>query len=203
MTILRAFAAAALALVAAPAPAQQGKDQQQTQDQHQARDQQQAQNQQGQTPVAPNQPDHPPQYPIVVVDFTATDLAGADMFPNVVELARKPYVARLSLTPVVALPLAKPPVSGMLVFEGIDAYEDWRSDGMHDFFDVLGESATVASTLRITRSDLLRASEPLAGGELGNVTVNYVNEGNTSEKDADLDAVTVICTEDANCSPTN
>ena len=202
MTILHAFAAsaiaAALALVAAPAPAQQ-----QTQDQQQGQDQQQAQGQQGQTPLAPKQSDRPTRTPAVVVDFTATDLTGADILPKALDMARKPYVAKLALTPVVALPLAEPPVSGTLVFEGIDAYEDWRSNEMGDFFGALGESATIASALRITRSALLRASEPLAGGELGNVTVTYVNEGNTSEKDADIDAVTVICTGDAYCSPSN
>ena len=135
--------------------------------------------------------------PTVVFDFTLAEPQGEDYVNEGLEMAQDPHVARLSVSADAA--------SGSLVFEDFDAFTEWRETEMGAFFEPLGGPEVVETSLRVTRADLLRASDPLAATDaMGSVSIEYSSSGNEATGDADVDAVTVICPgDDADCKPSN
>jgi hypothetical protein len=96
-------------------------------------------------------------------------------------------------------------VNGMLVFTDIAGLTAWRGSEMEDFFAPLGGMDMVETTIRIVdRGRLAEYGLGTSDTPLENLTITYVNEGNESDGDADIDAVTVVCPGDfADCSPSN
>ena len=185
----------ALGTCAAPAVAQQASSD--AQQQAPAAEQQSAdapQQDQGDQQVQVERADASP---TVVFDFTLAELQGEDYVDEGLEMAQDPHVARLSVSADAA--------SGSLVFEDLATFTEWRETEMGAFFEPLGGPDVVETSLRVTRADLLRATDPLAATDaMGSVSIEYSSSGNEATGDADVDAVTVICPgDDADCKPSN
>jgi hypothetical protein len=151
----------------------------------------------------PGRPASGPDAPVVVFEFTATDVAAeGDLIASVLEMAAAPQVSRL----VASDPSADAArVEGALVFDGLDAFSRWRETEMDAFLQPVGGMAGLETTVRVFRAGLLAKGYPReAGGGLGDVSITYRNSGNKAAGDADIDAVTVICPgDDADCKPSN
>lgn len=135
--------------------------------------------------------------PLVVLDFSARQIASDDAFSAISEMADEPHAAKLAVS-------ADRAASGVLVFDDIEAFSDWRQTAMADFFEPLGPVESVDISLQIYRPGLLRLSDPerLADG-FGRAVVEYVNKENDAAGDSDIDAQTVFCAPGASCSPSN
>jgi hypothetical protein len=155
---------------------------------------------------APSAPDAQAQVsdgvpPLVVrVEFGAELPGGDDVISAGTELAGPDYVARVDVSP-------EPDgmVTGTRVFEDVAAFSNWRSDDMEEYFGPIGGAAGVAMDVTVFRPEALRRSDPdsFLGG-LEGLSIHYANTGNHAAGDADIDAVTVICTGgDARCAPSN
>ena len=139
-----------------------------------------------------------PARPTVVMTFTVEDAQAEDLVSTATDLARAPFVAQLVVSP------QESAASGTLVFRSPQRFSDWRSNRMETFFGRFGEAASIETTLRMFRADLLRTSDPRAGANVGGVSIAYSNADNDAAGDADIDAVTVVCPgDDAECSPSN
>lgn len=133
----------------------------------------------------------------LVVHFTASNIQPRTIAARAAAIAQEPYVGRIRFSR-----REEGSASGVLLFDDINSFTGWRDGTMEGFFDALGPEATVQS-VRIMRPEQLRASggDELLG--LGDVKIQYSNAGNEADGDADIDAVTVICGEGANCEPSN
>lgn len=140
--------------------------------------------------------------PVVVLDFDARGIrSGEEVLPELLGLAESPQLAELTLSPG-----DEPSASGSLVFEGLDAFETWRDEDAQAFFDAFGDGATIERTVRIRRGALaaLAGRDGSVGlGGLERVSIDYSTEDNEATGDADIDAVTVLCGEGADCEPSN
>ncbi|SFP47660.1 hypothetical protein [Tranquillimonas alkanivorans] len=157
-----------------------------------------AQDQAGQDAPAPSSDT------VVVFEFTATDVqAEGDLTARILGMAEAPQVARVVTSGPPSDGATR--VEGALVFDGLDAFSTWRESEMEPFFQPVGGTSGLDTTLRIFRADLVAAGNPDgAGGALGDVSVTYHNSDNDSAGDADIDAVTVVCPGDhADCKPSN
>ncbi|PRY94477.1 hypothetical protein BCF33_0067 [Hasllibacter halocynthiae] len=134
---------------------------------------------------------------VMVVRFAADE--AVDISPEAfATLAGRPFVAQLDLS------AAEGP-RGTLVFRSVGAFENWRRDERGEFYETFGGADAVEEESLAFRPDLLAISDPeelLAG--LKTLSIAYVNTGNDSKGDADIDAVTVVCPGlGAECSPSN
>ena len=200
--------ATAAALLAASAHAQQvqadradqAQDPQAQDPQAQGQQAQQGEDrQQGQAHQGGGRGQAAPAAPTVVLTFTAEDVQGDDFMAQAADTARAPYVAQITVSSE-----AQGAASGVLVFETLGRFSDWRDDGMSEFFEPFGGAASVETTLRAFRADLLQASDPRSAVGSEDMTVEYTNTDNDAAGDAEIDAVTVVCPgDDAECSPSN
>lgn len=136
---------------------------------------------------------------VAVLSFSAAT-TGGDPLATAAELARDPRAARVALRRD-----AGEAITGRLVFEDVAALEAFRADGMADYFAPVGGMDSVEVEMTAFRPALLRRSdaEALLDG-LDSLSITYSNDGNRAAGDADIDAVTVICTGgDADCTPSN
>lgn len=152
--------------------------------------------------AAPNSLSNEAVVPLVVLEFRAQQipLEGGDPFASLSALTADPHLARL-----IATAGADGGVSGALVFEGVDAFRAWNDGEGSGFFDPLGEGASVERTLKVWRDDLVGYLADQGGlGSLDGLSIEYTNTDNDAAGDADIDAVTVVCSgTDADCKPSN
>ncbi|EKE43275.1 hypothetical protein OCGS_2612 [Oceaniovalibus guishaninsula JLT2003] len=137
---------------------------------------------------------------VAVLDFTVELGADIDPVAAVTQMAQSEHLARLDTDPDLAIG-----TSGKLVFQDPADYATWLQEEADTFFGPVGGLEAVNLNALVFRPDLLSISDPealLAG--LENLSIRYVNMGNRSDGDADIDAVTVVCTgRGADCKPSN
>jgi hypothetical protein len=134
----------------------------------------------------------------VVMTFSAETPSGADPMELAANIAREPGVARITLDAEKGNTL-----SVALVFDDKAALADWREDRSRRFMRMLGEDGTVTSVNIADRGLLARAGLEAVAPLPENLRIVYENEGETADGDADIDAVTTICTGGAICKPSN
>lgn len=134
-----------------------------------------------------------------VVQFEARSGSSDEaIVPVITQAASQPHVAKLTLSQS-----DRTRVSGTLLFETMEGFETWRSSDMQPFFDQFGEEFSVTSLrVRLPR-ELARASDNGLASIADDINIAYRNTGNDADGDADIDAVTVICGDGADCTPSN
>lgn len=122
------------------------------------------------------------------------DRSAAAPLEQAVRAAKSVHVARLSV--------GDDDFSGLMVFQTEDEFVAWRNGPMLEIAGQVGGGATITSARLVFPGRL-----PGSSGELaklaGDVSITYKNADNESEGDADIDAVTVICGDGADCQPSN
>lgn len=134
---------------------------------------------------------------VVVLEFSAPEARAGDLVATAAEMARAPFVARIE---VAGSGADRDGASGTLVFQDLDRFLDWRGRDMAAFFEPLGGLDAVSRTVRVDRPGLLARTQ---GGTAHGARIAYVNRDNDAAGDADIDAVTVLCSGDADCKPSN
>ncbi|WP_338243775.1 hypothetical protein [Aurantiacibacter hainanensis] len=120
------------------------------------------------------------------------------MLSAATQSATQPNVARLGLEDG-----ETGEVSGLLVFATIDEFAAWRESSMDSFFGNFGEDASFRS-VRIIRPANAELSGRSGLSQLADeIRISYQNAENEAAGDADIDAVTVICGDGAECTPSN
>ena len=136
---------------------------------------------------------------VMVIDFKGGADADQDMMTAAASIAQDARIAEVTLAPEAGK------ISGTIVLEDPNAFADLQDGGFDTLFAPLGGAESVEMQMTAFRPALLRMADPEALMEgMGELTIEYTNTGNDSEGDADIDAVTVICTgPDAKCTPSN
>lgn len=132
----------------------------------------------------------------VVLQFKAADVQQGNLPVRAAALAVEPYVRRVRFSGE-----EDGKASGVLLFDDVERFSRWRETEMAGFFALLGPGATIQS-VKISRSDGLSGPDGDLLG-IGDVSIQYRNAENEAEGDADIDAVTVICGDGAECEPSN
>ncbi|MCJ7421753.1 hypothetical protein [Sphingomicrobium astaxanthinifaciens] len=136
--------------------------------------------------------------PALVVRLTADAPAVERPLLVAQRLARDPRVARATFDNEDGALLAL-----VLVFPDRADFSRWMNGGRPALLDGLGEGARIRSITLTDPALVRRAGLDPRGLPAGNVSVTYANSGRTVEGDADIDAVTVLCTDGALCKPSN
>lgn len=117
------------------------------------------------------------------------------------------FASRLAMQPDVARVMLRERdqtrMSAVLVFNDRADFLTWQETQSGRFWTELGNSAKIRSVTVSDRRLLDMAGLGRAGMLPENVSVTYENTGETADGDADIDAVTVICSDGAICEPSN
>lgn len=134
----------------------------------------------------------------VIMTFSAEAPSSGDPMELAANVAREPHVARITLDPEAGNTL-----SVALVFDDKGQFADWREERSRRFLRMLGEDASFTSVRIADRGLLRRAGMDAVAPVPENLRIVYENEGETADGDADIDAITTICTGGAICKPSN
>lgn len=132
----------------------------------------------------------------VVLHYSVTGVQSDSLLARATAIAAEPHVARVRMAG------EGKSSKGVLVFASLEDYASWRERRMAGFFNGFGPGATVES-VRILRPDQIEKSQAMDLLGIGDVNIQYRNADNEAEGDADIDAVTVICADGAECEPSN
>ncbi|MXO84573.1 hypothetical protein GRI38_00805 [Altererythrobacter aurantiacus] len=94
-------------------------------------------------------------------------------------------------------------VRATIVFESMAHFLSWRETEMAQFFDAFGQNIEIRSVRIVRPEELAKAGASDLSQIADDIAITYRNSGNESEGDADIDAVTVICGDGAQCKPSN
>lgn len=94
-------------------------------------------------------------------------------------------------------------VRGTVVFSSMDEFLAWRETEMTRFFSAFGQNIEIRSVRIVQPEELAKAGATDLSQIADDISIIYSNSDNESEGDADIDAVTVICGDGAQCEPSN